>query len=124
MGTENIHSRKYLKTYRKELRNGATPAEKHLWKYLKGKKLDGKRFLRQHSILNFIVDFYCASERLIIELDGQGHFTEEGMEYDEKRTQLLEELGHRVIRFENKYVFEHTESVLLTIQENLKIASD
>lgn len=120
MGTDNIHSRKHLKTFRKELRNGATPAERHFWKYLKGKQLDGKKFLRQHSILNFIVDFYCPSERLVIELDGNDHFSQEGIAYDKAQTIALERLNHKVVRFENNYVFEHTESVLLSIQEHFK----
>jgi very-short-patch-repair endonuclease len=123
MGTDNIHSRKHLETFRKELRNGATPAEKFLWKHIKSKQLAGRRFVRQHSILNFIVDFYCASEMLIIELDGQGHFTKEGMQYDKQRSAKLEGLGYKVIRFENKYVFEHPESVLLTLHENFKTSS-
>lgn len=120
MGTDNIHSRKYLETYRKKLRKNATPAEKYLWKYIKNKQLEGRRFLRQHSILNYIVDFYCPSERLILELDGQGHFTDEGIKHDQERTVAIEKLGYRVLRFENKYVFEQTESVLLTIQKNFK----
>ncbi len=62
-------NRKHLKAYRKELRNNATKAECYLWKALKGKNLDGKKFRRQHSIGNYIADFYCASEKLIVELD-------------------------------------------------------
>ena len=88
-----IHSRKHLEPYRKSLRNNATPAERFLWKHLKKKQLDGKRFLRQHSILNYIVDFYCPSEKLIIELDGEVHFNEEAQKYDAKRTKDLEELA-------------------------------
>ena len=111
-----IHSRKYLETYRKSLRNNATPAERILWKHLKNKQLDGKRFLRQHSILNYIVDFYCPSEKLIIELDGEVHFNEEALVYDAKRTKDLEGLGFAVIRFENKMVFDLLPSVLTDIK--------
>ncbi|WP_299214608.1 DUF559 domain-containing protein [uncultured Dokdonia sp.] len=110
-----IHSRKHLETYRKSLRNNATAAERFLWKHLKNKQLNGKRFLRQHSILNYIVDFYCPSEKLIIELDGEVHFNEEAQEYDAKRTEELENLGFTVIRFENKMVFDLLPSVLLEI---------
>ncbi|MFC4635263.1 endonuclease domain-containing protein [Dokdonia ponticola] len=111
-----IHSRKYLETYRKSLRNNTTPAERILWKHLKNKQLDGKRFLRQHSILNYIVDFYCPSEKLIIELDGEVHFNEEALVYDAKRTKDLEGLGFAVIRFENKMVFDLLPSVLTDIK--------
>ncbi|MEP0264226.1 endonuclease domain-containing protein [Dokdonia sp.] len=115
-----IHSRKHLENYRKSLRNNATPAERFLWKHLKNKQLDGKRFLRQHSILNYIVDFYCPSEQLIIELDGEIHFNDTAQEYDAKRTKKLEELGFKVIRFENKIVFDLLPSVLLDIKSYFK----
>ena len=62
-----------LKTFRKELRSNLTPAEAKLWTYLKNKKLGGRRFRRQHSVGGYILDFYCPTEKLAIELDGQGH---------------------------------------------------
>ena len=93
-----------------------TPAEALLWTHLKKKQLDGRKFRRQHSIFNFIVDFYCAREQLIIELDGEVHMNPAAVEYDWCRTQLLKEHGFRIIRFENKMVFNHLPSVLLAIQ--------
>ncbi|MCW5520588.1 endonuclease domain-containing protein [Aureitalea sp. L0-47] len=110
------HNRRYLRSRRKEIRSNLTPAEAYLWHYLKSKQLCGRKFRRQHSILNFIVDFYCASEKLIIELDGQGHFTPNGEEYDKWRTKILEDKGFKVIRFENKIVFDLLPSVLAQIQ--------
>lgn len=118
-----IHSRKHLENYRKSLRNNATPAERFLWKHLKNKQLDGKRFLRQHSILNYIVDFYCPSEKLIIELDGEIHFNDTAQEYDAKRTKDLEQVGFTVIRFENNRVFDLLPNVLLDIKTNFKDTS-
>lgn len=61
MNTENnkIHTLKHLKEYRSELRNNLTPAEAFLWKHLKSRQFENRRFTRQHSIGNFIVDFYC-----------------------------------------------------------------
>ncbi len=81
-------------------------------KLLQGKKLGEKKFRRQHSVGNYILDFYCPSEKIAIELDGAGHYTEEGIKKDEVRTQFLNDHGIRVIRFENKLVFEKTEWVL------------
>ncbi|RYE27478.1 MAG: DUF559 domain-containing protein, partial [Sphingobacteriales bacterium] len=81
---------------------------------------DGRKFRRQHSIGNYIVDFYCPSEKLIIELDGEYHFTQEGIEYDKHRTAYLTSFGFRVIRFENKLVFEKPEYVLAEIKKELK----
>jgi very-short-patch-repair endonuclease len=110
-----IHNRKELEKFRKELRNNSTSAEATLWKYLKGKQL-GKKFRRQHSVGNYILDFYCATDRIAIELDGEKHFTEEGMRYDAIRTNYLNSLNIKVIRFENVRVFEDIESVLNEIR--------
>lgn len=115
---KRIHNRKELEHFRKKLRKNLTPAEAFLWRHLKAKKLEGKRFNRQHSIKNYIVDFYCASEKLVIELDGAVHYTPQAQEYDAKRTEILNELGYTVIRFENKMVFENLESVLSEISSH------
>ncbi len=110
-----IHNRKYLKQFRRDLRNNLTSVEVVLWNHLKGKSL-GRKFRRQHSAGNFILDFYCATERIAIELDGAHHFTDEGMKYDEERTRYLNSLNIKVIRFENVRVFEDLEGVLKEIR--------
>jgi len=112
------HTKSSLKLTRKKLRSKLTPAEAFLWKYLKSKQLDHKRFTRQHSIGSYVVDFYCPSQKLIIELDGEVHFNHAAEEYDKKRTAFLNEAGFTVIRFENKMVFEHLSSVLDEIKSN------
>lgn len=117
---QQIHTRKELKEYRKFLRENMTLAEAFLWNFLKAKKLEGKRFTRQHSIGNYIVDFYCASEKLIVELDGQVHLNSTIEEKDFKRTRYLESLGFNVIRFENKMVFDFLPTVLKEIKDNFK----
>ena len=80
----------------------------------------GRKFRRQHSIKNYIVDFYCSSEKLIIELDGAVHLDFAQENYDHERTLQLEELGFIIIRFENKEVFENLEIVLETISNSFK----
>ena len=120
---KRIHNKKELLKIRKKLRKNLTPAEAFLWRYLKAKKLNGRRFQKQHSIDNFIVDFYCASEKLIIELDGQVHMNSSATENDENRTAHIESLGFTVIRFENKMVFNHLESVLKEIRDNFNCSS-
>jgi very-short-patch-repair endonuclease len=95
-----------------------TPAEIFLWSFIKGKQLDGRKFRRQHSVGNYILDFYCPAEKLAIELDGAHHFTSAGFEYDEQRTLYLNSLNIRVVRFENKDVFEQTEYVIDEIKRN------
>jgi very-short-patch-repair endonuclease len=100
---------------RRELRNEPTAAENTLWQYLKGARLRGRKFRRQHGIESFIVDFYCPSEQLIVELDGEVHNNSAQAEYDKIREDRLRELGFRIIRFENRLVFEQTEAVLEAI---------
>jgi very-short-patch-repair endonuclease len=119
MSKQNIHNKKEVQERRKQLRKNLTPAEAFLWTQLKSRQLDNKRFTKQHSIGNYIVDFYCASERLIIELDGEVHNNPEAQEYDSKRTIYLESQGYTVIRFENKMVFDLLPSVLKDIRDNL-----
>ncbi|MBC3759384.1 endonuclease domain-containing protein [Hyunsoonleella sp. SJ7] len=117
---QNTHTLKHLKEKRAELRKSLTPAEAYLWKHLKARQFEGRRFNRQHSIKNYIVDFYCAKEKLIIELDSEVHNNALAQENDEKRTKGLEELGYTVVRFENKMVFENLASVFMEIQSNFK----
>lgn len=115
-----MFNNKYLKQSRKHLRNNGTSAEAFLWKHLSKRKLNGRKFRRQQSLGNYIVDFYCPSEDLIIELDGEYHNNPEAREKDLKRDNHLERLGFKVLRFENKLVFDDLDGVLKTISDNLK----
>ena len=74
------------------------------------------RFLRQRPIDNYIVDFYCAQLKLVIEIDGDSHFTDEGLEYDQARTRILEGYGLKVMRFTNKEVLENFDGVCAAIE--------
>ncbi|WP_254566422.1 endonuclease domain-containing protein [Oscillatoria sp. HE19RPO] len=99
----------------KEMRKNPTPAERKLWQeYLR--KFPFKVW-RQKPIDNFIVDFYCAKLKLAIEVDGDTHFTEDGMIYDEKRTQILEGYGLQVVRFTNDEVMNCFDGVCCSIGE-------
>lgn len=104
------------KSFRRKLRNNLTPAEATLWLSLKNKQLNGRRFKRQVSFGSYVVDFYCPSEKLVIELDGPYHQITRRISYDEKRTRYLESLGLRVVRFKNRQVFESREELLETIK--------
>lgn len=115
-----ISNKPQLKNFRKALRNSLTPAEAYLWKMLKNKQLEGRRFRRQFSIDNYILDFYCPSEKLCIELDGDGHFSVSGYDKDKKRDLFLKQNGIRVIRIENKEVFENTAHVIECILQSFK----
>ena len=113
-----IHNQRDFKHLRRQLRNNLTPAEAELWKYLQHGQLEGKKFRRQHSIGNYILDFYCPLEKLGLELDGRDHFTDNGFEADEKRTAYLNSLNIRIIRFENKEIFDQLEGVLEEIRQS------
>ena len=107
-----IHNKKELEYRRKKLRNDSTLAEIFLWKHLKQKQLNGRKFRRQHSIGNYIVDFYCPEERLVVELDGEPHFDKETKKYDKARTLYLNGLNIEVLRFENVEILHALENVL------------
>jgi very-short-patch-repair endonuclease len=115
-----IHNRIELKQRRKELRNNATPAERLLWCSLQHGSLAGYKFRRQHSVGFYILDFYCPSERLAIELDGDTHFTEEALEYDRERTTYLNSLSIKVLRFLNTDVYDNLDAVGDRILEEIR----
>jgi very-short-patch-repair endonuclease len=97
----------------RELRRNMTPAERQLWEYLKHAPY---RFLRQRPIDHFIMDFYCPALRLVIEVDGEQHYTEEGKAYDAERDTILQSYGLRVVRFRNEEVLRQFESVRQRIE--------
>lgn len=103
---------KNLKQPSRDLRNNMTDAEKRLWSKLRAKQILGLQFYRQKSLLNFIVDFYCPAANLVIECDGGQHFTDEGLEADRVRDEVLVELGLVVLRFSNRQVLTEIDDVI------------
>ena len=100
---------KQLVPFAKQLRKEMTREEKHLWyDFL---RLYPVRFLRQKVIGNYIADFYCAQAKLVIELDGSQHYTEENMQKDAERTVFLEGYGLKVVRILNRDVNRNFEGV-------------
>ena len=105
-----------MKAYNKDLvrnaqalRKNMTPEEKHLWyDFLRTHPV---RFSRQKVLGKYIADFYCAEAKLVIELDGSRHYTEEGKQYDEERTAFLEEYGLTVIRIPNTEIHKNFRGV-------------
>jgi very-short-patch-repair endonuclease len=113
-----IHNILELGDRRRELRRKATSQEKLLWEKLRNQKL-GFRFKRQYSIGGYILDFYCAKKKLIVELDGEIHNTKDAKEYDAVRDKFFRELGYKTIRFWNGEVESDTEKVLEKIKSYL-----
>ena len=86
----DIHSLPHLSKFRKDLRKKLTPAEAAFWRIVKNSKFEGRKFCGQHSIGTYVLDFYCASEKLAVELDGAGHYSSRGRLEDIERRQFLE----------------------------------
>ena len=105
-----------IKYYRRILRNEPTPFEMKVWSFLKNKQL-GVKFRRQHSIENYIVDFYCCEKKIAVEIDGDSHFSEVAIEYDKKRSDILKKHDICVIRFTNREVVENIEWVVEEIKK-------
>jgi len=106
-----------LKMPSRTLRRDATPAERKLWyeflSYLP------EKFTRQKPLGSYVADFYCSRARLVIEIDGDSHFTPGAEANDAQRTAVLAGLGVRVIRFTNLEVREQFEAVCMRIQKAL-----
>jgi very-short-patch-repair endonuclease len=107
-----------LSKFKKTLRSQQTAIENILWYNLRNRYLKNAKFRRQHILCDYIVDFVCLEQKLIIELDGSQHA--ENAEYDKLRTEKLESDGFRVIRFWNNEVVKNLEGVLEEIYNNLE----
>jgi len=98
----------------RELRTRETLVEDLLWEELRGRRLDGLKFRRQHPVGAFVVDFCCTECRLVIELDGEIHA--EQQDRDAEREAILAAAGYRVIRFPNQSIRENLPEVLAAIR--------
>jgi very-short-patch-repair endonuclease len=112
-----IHNKRILKSFRKSLRNQSTAAESTLWKILKSRKTGNLKFRRQHSVGNYILDFYCPEVKLAIELDGEIHTNPAVVTYDIERDEFLKKLSIHVLRYENRWVYEYPDEIIKDIME-------
>ncbi|HEX9826358.1 MAG TPA: endonuclease domain-containing protein [Flavobacteriaceae bacterium] len=101
------------------LRENMTKPETLLWEYLKNKPL-GFKFRRQHPIGTYILDFYCHKKRISIEVDGSYHQRLEQKEKDKERTDYLQSIGIRELRFDNQEVLKHLQNVIQKIETELR----
>jgi len=110
----------------RELRKNSTKAERLLWDKIRNKKLLGKKFYRQYPIFHditgketfFVADFYCFTDKLIIELDGKHH--QYRLKEDVQRTEILNHLGLTVLRFSNEEIVNNLEVAMLEIKKYLE----
>ncbi len=113
----------YLKkiSFARQLRQNQTDVEQLLWKYLRNRRFDGVKFRRQHPIDPYIVDFICLEKKLIIELDGGNHNTEEGKKNDKERSLYLQKNNYKLLRFWNNELITDLDEVLLIIHHALTL---
>jgi very-short-patch-repair endonuclease len=104
-----IHSR--------NMRKNPTEAEELLWTRLRGRRLNKFKFRRQQHLRGFILDVYCESARLGVEVDGEIHLNKEQAEFDKQRTEYLAEFGIKIIRFTNEQVLKEIQEVLNIISK-------
>ena len=118
MGYKNASPDRYglLKTFARENRKNATLAESVLWEQLRDNNL-GVKFLRQHVIGDYIVDFVSRSDGLVIEVDGGYHAEKQQHEDDQYRESVLEQMGYHVLRFTNEEVLYEIEDVIERINK-------
>jgi very-short-patch-repair endonuclease len=103
----------------KRLRIDATECERKLWAVLRSKQFAGLRFRRQQPLGPYIADFYCSSAKLVVELDGSQHGTDENVGYDAARDGWLRSQGYRVLRFSNEEFLKHRDVVIAAIDNSI-----
>jgi very-short-patch-repair endonuclease len=107
------------KPNRRRLRKNATDAERKLWSILRNRQMAGLKFLRQYSVGQYILDFYCPEKRVAIEIDGGQHAGIRGHKWDTRRDTYLHDLNIRVIRFWNNDVLQNIEGIGQKIGEEV-----
>ena len=106
--------------FARKLRREQTDSERKLWSALRGRQFDGFKFRRQQPIGPYIADFVCFEAKLVVELDGDQHGSEQGIVYDEARTQFLRQEGFEVLRFPNIEINANFDGVLEGIHCSLR----
>jgi len=111
-----------LKQRSRQLRNNMTDAERRLWAKIRMKQLKGYHFYRQKPIGDYIVDFFCPRAKLVIEVDGSQHSSDETTEYDKIREEYLASLGLKVLRFINTEVLKNIDGVIEKIEKEIPLS--
>jgi len=115
-----IFNKKKSQQRRRYLRQNMPKSEVLLWVKLKNKQMHGERFLRQYSVDQYVIDFYCPRLKLAIEVDGDSHFIGDAQEYDKERQSYIEALGIHFLRFTNTDICENIDGVCQTIWEKIE----
>jgi len=113
-----------LKDFCRRNRRNPTEAEKKIWKEILCNNKTGYKFLRQKPIENFILDFYCSKLLIGVEIDGDSHYKKEQQRYDIVRTDILNALGIKLVRYTNDEVINNICGVYKDLIEQLRIRKD
>ena len=105
----------------RELRKNMTPQERKLWNIIRNRQFFGYRFRRQFPIGAYIADFICREKKIIIEIDGGQHNTDENLVYDRNRTEYLNSEGYNVVRFWNNDIDNNMSGVYEKLKEIFEI---
>ena len=112
-----VYYNKQLKHIARVLRKNMTQSELLLWSRIRRKQLLDRQFYRQKIIGNYIVDFYCPSAKLIVQVDGSQHLTEQGLSADREQDNEMKKFGLKVLRFSSVEVLSNTDGVVTEIYE-------
>jgi very-short-patch-repair endonuclease len=116
-----IFNKSKEKQKRRTLRSNMTNAEKLLWQRIRKRQIKGKRFLRQFSVGEYVIDFHCPEIRLAIEVDGNTHNSKDEIEYDLTRQSEIENFGIIFLRIKNEEIFKNIDNVILKIMESIDV---
>jgi len=114
-----LNYNKNLKKHSQDLRKNMTDTERMIWLRIRAKQLQGYQFYRQKIIGNYIADFFSPRAKLVIEIDGGQHYSEEGLQKDKTRDDYFKNLGLKILRFSDRDAFENLDGLIREIYENL-----
>lgn len=106
--------------FARKLRQDATDAEVLLWACLRDRRVNGRKFRRQHPLDPYVLDFYCAELHLAVELDGGQHNSAEGKQHDAARERFLKSRGIETLRFTNHEMLKYADSVMNVIWDKTR----
>jgi very-short-patch-repair endonuclease len=115
------YNRLPMKERRKALRNTLSKAEAIMWNHLSRRQLHGCKFRRQHSVDQYVIDFYCPELKIAIEIDGDSHFMPGAEEQDKVRQKYIESFGIQFLRFTNDDVYKNIDGVCQRINNEIEI---
>ena len=117
---DKVFNKKEYKQRRQALRNNMTEPEKRLWQILRNEQM-GVKFRRQHGVGDYIADFYCPALKLVIEVDGDSHFSKEALDYDKIRDDFMLSLDIVTIRLKNDDVMQNIEGVYQYVRQQIEL---